>query len=739
MTGNKNFKQYVRYFWYIVSGGLGIFLLMFVLAMLGAFGQMPSFDELENPKNSLATEVYSADGILLGKYYFENRSPISYDEIPAMIRKCLIATEDVRFYQHSGIDFRGQFAAIFSTLLGDKRGGSTITQQLAKNLFPRPQNASVITTIFSKFKEWVIAVKLERRYTKDEILDLYLQTVQFSENSFGIKSAALTYFGKTPDSLKVEEAAVLIGMLRGATLYNPRRNPENALKRRNIVLSQMVKYGFLKNQLASALKKTPITLHYVSPDHNEGLATYFREYLRQDLVNFCKQNKKPDGSQYNIYKDGLKVYTTINSTMQQYAEVAVQKHMKELQQQFYQSYKSSVPWGKNNKYIEDAMKQSERWTRMKYEGFSEDSILHAFQTKLPMTVFSYHGDVDTVMSPWDSLKYYKFFLHCGFMAMDASTGSVLAWVGGINHHYFQYDHVNINAKRQVGSAIKPILYSVAIDNGYSPCFEVPNERVVFENFQNWSPENSDGRYGGLLNLYQGLAGSVNCISAFLMKQIGPQPMIDLAKRMGITSKMDPYPSLCLGVPDISIYEMTGVYGTFANKGVYTQPQYLIRIEDNKGNVIHDFTTKRAEVMSEQVSYVMVKMLENVVNYGTARRLRSAYGIASEMGGKTGTTQNNTDGWFMGITPQVVGGCWVGGDDRIIRFRSTFYGQGANMALPVWAYFMKSCYADKSLNISTKSHFVPPSGDFTIETDCSKYNDIQENTNTDFIFGNNNLR
>jgi penicillin-binding protein 1A len=452
-------------------------------------------------------------------------------------------------------------------------------------------------------------------------------------------------------------------------------------------------------------------------------------------MQWCKQHPKPDGSQYNIYKDGLRVYTTINSKMQQYAEEAVQKHLKDLQHQFYQSYKGSTPWGKDNKYIDDAMHQCERWFKMKHAGISEDSIVRAFKTKIPMTVFSYKGEIDTVMSPYDSLKYYKFFLHCGFMAMDPSSGYVLAWVGGINHHYFQFDHVNENAKRQVGSTIKPILYTVAIDNGYSPCFEVPNERVVFEDFDNWSPENSDGKYGGILTLYQGLAGSVNCISAYLMKQIGPQPMIDMARRMGITSPMDPYPSLCLGVPDISVYEMTSAYSTFANKGTSSQPQYLLRITDNKGAVLQEFTAKHTEVVSEQVAYVMTKMLENVVYFGTAQRLRFKYNITSEVGGKTGTTQNNTDGWFMGITPQLVAGCWVGGDDRIIRFKSMFYGQGANMALPVYAYFLKDCYADKSLNISPDAKFAPPdSGTVTIETDCSKYKESEEGGGKDFIFG-----
>lgn len=724
---------FLRYFWYGVLGSIGLFFIMLLLAALGAFGKMPSFEEIENPRSSLATEVYSSDGVLLGKYYFQNRSTSSFEEIPVMIRNCLIAAEDVRFYSHSGIDFLGTVRAVLSTLIGDREGASTITQQLAKNLFPRP-SSNMVATILSKFKEWVIAIKLERRYTKDEILNLYLQTVAFSENAYGIKSAARTYFNKTPDSLRIEEASLLIGMLNGSTIYNPRRHPDFAFNRRNVVMSMMKSNGYLSQELFDSLKQVPIRLNYVSPDHNEGAATYFREFLRQDLTQFCKEHLKPDGSQYNIYKDGLRIFTTINYKMQLYAEDAVQKHMSDLQIQFNKSYKGSVPWGKSEKYIEDAMKRSSRWTKMKAAGVSEDSIRKSFQAKIAMTVFSYRGEIDTVMTPFDSIKYYKFFLHCGFMAMDPTNGNILAWVGGINHHYFQYDHVNINAKRQVGSTIKPILYTLAIDNGYSPCFQVPNEKISFPEFQNWTPSNSDGNYGGMVTLYQGLQQSLNTVSAFLMKQLGPQPMIDLSRRMGITSQMPPYPSICLGVPDISVYEMTGAYGTFANQGIYTKPRYLLRIEDNKGTVIQDFTSKQVEVISEQVAYVMIKMLENVVDYGTASRIRSRFGITAEMGGKTGTTQDNTDGWFIGLTPQIVGGCWVGGEDRIIRFKSTFYGQGANMALPVWAHFIKSCYADKSLNISPTAHFPAPAGESTIETDCSKYNEESGQQTTDFIFG-----
>lgn len=720
MSKKKNsYRKYIRFFWFLTGGVLFSIILLITLTAFGLFGDMPTFEELENPKSSLATEVYSADGVLIGKYYFQNRSESSFEEIPTSLKNALIATEDIRFYDHSGIDYWGTVGGIVSTLLGDKRGASTISQQLALNLFSsREKNPWKRMT--QKLQEWIIAVKLERRYTKEEIINLYFNTVAFSDNSFGIKSASLTYFSKDPDSLKVEEAAVLVGMLKGNTIYNPRRNPKRSMERRNTVLDQMEKYHFITKAQLDSAKKYPIKLYYQSPDHNEGVATYFREHLRQDLLKWCKENKKSNGENYNLYKDGLKVFTTINYKMQVYAEAAVQKHMADLQKQFYQSYKGSAPWGKDDKFITDAMKQCDRYIRMKQQKISNDSITKSFHTPQAMTVFSYRGDVDTVMTPYDSIKYYKYFLHTGFMVSNPHTGEIVSWVGGINHHYFKYDHVNIHAKRQVGSTIKPILYTTAIENGYSPCFEVPNVKVVFENFNNWSPDNSDNKYGGIYTLYKGLAMSVNCISAYLMKQIGPQPMIDMAHRMGIESKMDPYPSLCLGVPDISVFEMVGAYSTFSNKGVYNKPYYLQRICDSRGNVLQEFTTKKTEVINEGVAYVMVRMLENVVNAGTGQRLRGKYGITSAVGGKTGTTQNNTDGWFMSITPQLTGGVWVGGDDRIIRFRSIFYGQGASMALPVWGYFLRSVYADKTLGISPDATFEAPATGIGIETDCDKY-------------------
>ncbi|HZG00493.1 MAG TPA: transglycosylase domain-containing protein [Chitinophagales bacterium] len=730
-----SYPRLILAMWVLAACFIGGIFLLFAITAAGAFGPLPKWDEIENPKNQLATEVYSADGLLIGKFYFQNRSEATFDEIPPLLKKTLLATEDIRFYQHSGIDYWGTVGAIFSTAMGDKRGASTVTQQLAKNLFPRPESRSLVHVLPSKLKEWITAVKLERRYTKDEIINLYFNTVEFSENSFGIKSASRTYFNKSPDSLKVEEAALLVGMLKGSTMYNPRRNPRLSLGRRNTVIDQMAKYGFLAAAEADSIKARPIKLNFISPDHNEGTATYFREVLRQELVRWCKDNVKTNGEHYNIYTDGLKVYTTLDSKLQRYAEEAVWDHMKELQANFFTAYKNAPPWGKDETFIEQAMKQTDRWYRMKREGISEDSIRRSFRTKIPMTVFTYNGEKDTVMSPLDSLKYYKHFLHCGFMAMDPQTGYVRAWVGGVNHRYFKYDHVNVNAKRQVGSTIKPILYTVAIENGYSPCYRVPNTKVVFENFNNWAPENSDNKYGGILTLYQGLSGSVNTISAYLMKQIGPKPMIDMARRMGITSHMDPYPSICLGTPDISVYELTGAYSTFANKGVYTKPIYIKRIADNQDVTVQEFHSKRVEVVNESVAFTLCRMLQNVVNNGTARRLRFRYKLEGEIGGKTGTTQNSTDGWFMGITPQIAAGCWVGGDDRIIRFKTMLYGQGASMALPVFGNFLQKAYADKSSGLDAVATFAPPEGPMSIELDCGRYGaGSDEDNTTRLIFG-----
>lgn len=719
----SSFTKYIIACWVVVFlfalGFCGLILSVY----FGWWGELPSFEELENPKSSLASEIYSADGVLLGKYYFENRSESSWQEISPNLINALIATEDARFKDHSGIDAKGMFRVFFKTILLRQKsagGGSTISQQLAKNLFPRKKFNTVSDKIITKLKEWITAIKLERSYTKTEIINMYLNTVPFSENAFGVKSASRIFFNKSPDSLKVEEAALLVGMLKASTLYNPRKNPKNSLERRNVVISQMHKYGFLKKETADSIEKMPIKLDYKKIDHNEGLAPYFREYLRLELNEWCKENKKPDGSQYNLYKDGLKIYTTIHSKMQQYAEEAMLEHMPRLQAQFDQHWKGKDPLAEFPEIMTIGYRNSERYISLKSENISPDSINQIFHTPIKMTAFSWQGEIDTLMSPWDSIHYFKNFLQTGLMCMEPQTGFVRAWVGGINHRYFQYDHVNINTKRQVGSTFKPFVYTVAIDNGFSPCMEVPNVPVTFEEWDNWTPENSDGKYGGMMTLKYGLANSINTITAYLMKQIGPQPIVDLARKLGITSTVEPYPSICLGTADISVYEMTGAFAAYSNKGVRTKPIYFTRIEDKNGNVIQNFTTEQVESISEQTAYVMLTMLEDVMNRGTGAGIRGRYKLYNQIAGKTGTTQNHSDGWFIGSVPQLTTGVWVGGDDRPIHFRALDLGQGARMAMPIWALFMQKIYADSSLNISEDAKFEAPAIPLTIEMDCSKY-------------------
>jgi penicillin-binding protein 1A len=634
-------KKYLKYFWFTWIGGFIFFIFLLLLIDLGVFGKMPDWEELENPKAALAAQVISEDGEVLGRYFLEeNRTNAELNELHPIVVNALIATEDVRFADHSGIDVRGLIRAVFS--FGHDGGASTLTQQLAKNLFKRSHSKWLI--IFDKLKEWIIAVKLERKYTKTEILNLYLNVVSFSDNAYGIKTAAQTFFDKPIDSLKVEEAAVLIGMLKSPAQYNPRTHPERAKFRRNTVLQQMVKYNYLKEEEYQKIKEKPIQLQYSYSTHNEGLAPYFREYLRLDLQKWIKDNPKPDGSYYDIYKEGLKVYTTINSKMQRYAEEAAYKHLAEMQKLFFAQFRGKDPFEARPQEFALALHGCDRYRLLKNAGKTEEEIKYEMQRHIRMKVFTYAGERDTIMSPWDSIVYHRMFLQCGFMVMDPSNGHVKAWVGGINHKYFQLDHVNINTKRQIGSTFKPFVYTVAIDNGWSPCQMVPNEQVVFTSYNNWTPKNSDNKYGGSQSLMTGLAHSTNCITAYLMKQIGPRPVVDMAHKMGITSKIDPFPSICLGTPDISVFEMVGAYSTFANKGFASKPIYITRIEDKYGNVIKEFVDQQTEVISEQTAYVMNKMLQGVVTRGTAQRLRSM-GLDNEIAGKTGTTQGNTDAYL----------------------------------------------------------------------------------------------
>ena len=722
-ANHSHYKKYLLFFWMIVLLPFITFALFLFLVSNGTFGELPSFEELENPKSNLASEIITSDEVVLGKYYVQNRTNVHYYELSPNLVNALKATEDIRFEGHSGIDIRGLFRVLFKTIFARQEssgGGSTITQQLAKNLFhERPDTKW--ERIVQKIQEWIIAVRLERNYTKEEIVAMYLNTVEFGSNAFGIKSAARTFFNKSPAALSIAESSVLVGLLKAPTMYSPVRNPKNALVRRNTVLAQMKKYHFITPQQFDSLKSMPIKLNFKSEDHNYGLATHFRETLRGEMIQWCKDHKKADGKSYNLYTDGLKIHTTIDSRMQRYAEDAVREHLSELQKAFNNHWKGREPWAEHKEIITDAMKRTERYIAMKDSGMSQKEIEKIFNTKTKMTVFSWRGDIDTVMSPMDSIKYYKKILQTGFMSMEPQTGYVRAWVGGLDYRYFKYDHVK-EGRRQVGSIFKAFLYALAMQEGYSPCYKVPNVRVSIPlppPQLPWSPENADGKYGGVYTLKYGLAESVNSLSAYLMKQFGPQAMIEVVRRMGITSPIDPVPSICLGTNDVSVYEMTGAYATFVNKGVWTEPIYWTRIEDKNGNILQERVPRKVEAISEETAYLMVNLLEGVVRYGTGMRLRGQYKFTNAMGGKTGTTQNQSDGWFMGLTPTLVSGCWVGCEDRIVHFRSLEQGQGARTAMPIWALYMQKIYADKSLNFY-KGDFELPGQPISVELDCDKY-------------------
>jgi len=766
MEGNSNNKKYLTWFWALFIFPFAVVITIFVLISEEKLGPMPSFGELENPEYYLAAEVYSEDGVLLGKISIENRTWTEYKDFSPWLTDALIATEDIRYYRHSGIDIRGLGrAAIRTMLLGQSTGGgSTITQQLAKQLYPRDTirissfNRNIKLGV-SKFKEWQTAVKLERSYTKEEIITMYLNKFDFSYNAIGIKSAAKVYFNTTPDSLNLQQSAVLIGMLKASTKFNPVRNYDVMLQRRNVVISQMAKYGYITPSVADSVKKLPIEVVFRVEDHNTGLATYLREYIRlimrkpepdkakyvretsyedalwewdnNPIYGWCNKNKKPDGTRYDIYKDGLKIYTTINSRMQQYAEEALSEHLShEVQPDFYRRAKGF----KNPPYSDDltrkevdeimmtSIERTDRYYAMKLAGIPEDSIMLAFNTPVKMRVFSWKGDRDTIMSPLDSLRYYKFFIRSSFLVEDPHTGYVKAYVGGPDFRYFKYDAVT-QQKKQVGSTIKPFLYTIAMQNGYSPCYEVEDIPRSFDVGDSipWTPRSSGPKayHGKMVTLAWGLAQSENYISAWLMQQFKPTAVTDLMRKMGVRSFIDPVPSIFLGTSDIKLEEMVGAYGTFANKGVYSRPMYVTRIEDKNGNTISRFTSKIEEVLSEQQAYLMINLLQNVVLRGTALRMRSEpYNFRNQMGGKTGTTQNHSNGWYMGITPNLVGGVWSGWEDQAIHFETLSEGQGANMALPIMAIFLKKVYTDPQFGIMETDEFERPSN-FNIELDCDR--------------------
>ena len=719
---------------------------VFYLASIGKFGEMPDFRQLENPKTNFASEIISSDNQILGKYYFnDNRTPVDYDEINVETVNALIATEDERFYSHPGIDLKATVRAI--VFLNTRGGASTISQQLARQLFVGVRSRNILQAIGQKIKEWVIAVELEKQYTKEEIITMYLNIYDFGYYGDGIKSASNIYFSKEPIDLKIEESAMLVGMLQNSSLYDPIRRPEITKKRRDLVLMQMAKNNYISEKDKDSLQNIPLELNYTPQSHRQGLATYFRSYLRGFMKDWTENNLKKDGSKYNLYVDGLKIYTTINSKMQRYAEESVKEHMINLQKEFFiqNDTVSSAPFtdleeDQEEAIMKRAMRRSERWRKSKLAGKTNDEIEESFNVPTNMTVFTWDGDVDTLMSPIDSIRYYKHFLRAGMMSMNPKNGHVMAWVGGIDYRNFQYDHVMLS-KRQIGSTFKPFLYATAIDQlKLSPCDMLPDlihciEPYKYGNPEPWCPTNSSDKYGGMRTLSNALANSKNTISAQLIDKVGPRPVANLARNLGVSSNIPNVPAIALGTPDLSVYEMVGAYGAFANKGIYVKPIMVTKIEDKNGTIVYQSKPETRDVLSEESSYVTLKLLEGVTKFGSGARLRHdipedernyvyknvvtgyPYKFDNAIAGKTGTTQNQSDGWFIGMVPNLVTGVWVGGEDRSVHFKEIAYGQGATMSLPIWGLFMKKCYEDEELQVS-KEDFEEPEV-LSIELDCSK--------------------
>ena len=733
----RDIKVYLIVIWTLfLLFALSVFLLFHGIVHEW-FGEMPTFEELENPETNLATEIISADGKLLGTYYIENRSNVSYADISPDLIHALISIEDVRFYEHSGIDKIALFRVAKGIATGnsDQGGGSTITQQLAKNLFPRGENLSKTKLVIRKLQEWVTATKLEYNYSKDEIIAMYLNTVFYGHNAYGIKKATETFFGKEPDEITMEEAALLAGVVNAPSKFSPRRHPDNAINRRNLVLKRMETNGYITEAEYDSISQIPIDLsHFGVLDHNAGQATYFREFLRGEMHEWAKTHYKQDGTPYNIYKDGLRIYTTIDSRMQQYAEEAVREHLAlDLQPAFYEHWKGDpkAPFVlKDEEEVEKimmlSMKRSERYRVLKKAGWPMDSIIANFNEPTEMTLFSWDGPIDTVLSPMDSIRYSKFFLQSALMSVETGTGHVKAYVGGDDFRFFQYDHVT-QAKRQVGSTFKPFLYALAMQEGeYTPCTKVPNisYSIQLSDGKFWEPKDSGKtKFGEEVTLRWALAHSNNRISAYLMKRFGPEAVIQMARRMGVTSDIPAVPSICLGVCDLSLYEMVGAMSTFANKGVYVKPIFITKIEDKNGNVIETFKAEQHEAMDEVTAYKMIELMKGVVYEGTGVRLRYKYGLRNPIAGKTGTTQNQSDGWFMGITPDLTTGIWTGAEDRSVHFKTITLGQGSNMALPIWALYMKKVYSDPTLHIS-QGDFQKPLSNVDLEFDCDKYEEEQ---------------
>ncbi len=734
----KDLAYYKKKFWKIYFYTLGGIFLFFIFASWGLFGSMPSFEDLENPNSNLATEIIATDGVTIGKFYNENRTSIKYADLPKHLVDALVATEDERFYEHSGIDGRRTLGAAIK--LGSNGGASTLTQQLAKLLFHGEGSRFLPLRMIQKAKEWIIAIKLERQYTKNEIIAMYFNKADFVNTAVGIRSAAKVYFGKEPRDLTVDEGAMLVGMLTNPSLYNPVRRVEKVQKRRNIVLGQMVRNGFLEEGAKKILEKKPIVLHFQPESHTDGIGTYFREYLREFMKNWVKENKKSDGTEYDIYKDGLKIYTTIDSRMQTYAEEAMKEHLPNLQEELSSQQKENknapfvnISDVETKKLMMKAMKNSSRWKLMEAQDKSEAEIIKSFGVKTKMKVFTWKGEKDTMMTPTDSIRYYKSFLQAGLMAMEPQTGHVKVWVGGINYKYFQYDHVGQGA-RQVGSTFKPFVYATAIEQlNMSPCDSIIDSPFMIHKgrhnvTEDWEPKNSDNEYRGMVTLKKALANSINTVSAKLIDKVGPEAVVELVHKLGVKSEIPAQPSIALGAVEITVEDMVAAYSTFANEGVYIKPQFITRIEDKNGVVIYEPSPDSHDVLNKDIAFAVIKLLEGVTEGGSGARLRTQgggngynrvtgypYMFTNPIAGKTGTTQNQSDGWFMGMVPNLACGVWVGCEDRSARFKGITYGQGATAALPIWAMFMKKCYKDETLHVS-KSDFERPAN-LSIKVDC----------------------
>lgn len=740
-------SRHKKTFWKIFATVVGSVILLFLLASWGVFGSLPDETSLENPEKNLATEIISSDGKTIGKFYKENRTPVLYDELPDHLVKALIATEDVRFYDHSGIDAKGTLRAFL--YLGSKGGASTISQQLAKLFFTDQVSRNKFQRGIQKVKEWVIATRIERRYTKEEIITMYFNEYDFLNQAVGIESASNIYFDKAPSDLNISESAMLVGMFKNSSLYNPLRNEQGVKNRRNVVLSQMEKYGFIAETLKDSLQGLPLKLNYAAQGHDEGIATYFREYARSFMGRWIRENPKADGSKYNIYSDGLKVFTTIDKRMQTYAEESMDEHIMRLQKEFdaQNVNNKTAPFRditpeETEQIINSAMRRSDRWRELSKQGKKKEEIIESFSKKAKMRIFSWSGDIDTIMTPIDSIRYYKSILQASMMSMTPQTGEVKAWVGGINYKHFKYDMVK-TGRRQIGSTFKPFVYATAIDQMHmSPCDTLPNTPFTipvgkYGLLEPWTPKNSGDKYGGMLTLKNALAMSINTVTARLIDRVGPRPVIELVAKMGVETEGIPeVPSIALGTPDLSLFEMVGAYSTFANEGVYVKPTLIQRIEDKNGTVLYQNVPETKDVISNETAYVTVSLMEGVTQGGSGQRLRHTwaggayvykkvmtgypYAFENPIAGKTGTTQNNSDGWFMGMVPNLVTGVWVGGEDRATHFNDTAFGQGATMALPVWALYMRKCYGDETLNISKEAFNKPE--EMSITTDCDKWKD-----------------